>query len=172
MQDLSLDYSLNKEAFGARVDDLIRCTQSEKTVIPLPLTVDSMQAGLAVVCALLSQVNCDGCKAKCCNSLPGDIYLLPSEQEYLSMKSLTPPCPFLRDNRCSIYENRPLTCIRYPYQPGAASKNGTPTIALASECPEAQRIAKSVYMTFWQMKRKFKDVGEEDFAENFFGARR
>jgi len=27
----------------------------------------------------------------------------------------TSPCPFLRDNRCSVYEDRPADCSGYPY---------------------------------------------------------
>jgi Fe-S-cluster containining protein len=27
----------------------------------------------------------------------------------------TTPCPFLKDNRCSVYEDRPADCRRYPY---------------------------------------------------------
>jgi len=174
MQNQQPDYSLDREAYEDQVDRLVSSAQSRKGTIPLPLTFDSMRAGLAIVCALLSQVNCDKCEAKCCKSLPGNVYLLPSEQEYLSMKSLTQPCLFLDGNRCLIFHNRhrPLTCIRYPYQPGATSKDGIPAIALASECPEACRIAKDVYMTFRQMKQKFVDVGEEGYTENFFGIRR
>jgi len=27
----------------------------------------------------------------------------------------TKPCPFLNENRCSVYEDRPATCSAYPY---------------------------------------------------------
>jgi uncharacterized protein len=27
----------------------------------------------------------------------------------------TTPCPFLKDNRCSVYEDRPSDCSKYPY---------------------------------------------------------
>lgn len=27
----------------------------------------------------------------------------------------TTPCPFLKDNRCSVYEDRPADCSKYPY---------------------------------------------------------
>ena len=27
----------------------------------------------------------------------------------------TSPCPFLKDNRCSVYEDRPAECSGYPY---------------------------------------------------------
>jgi len=27
----------------------------------------------------------------------------------------TKPCPFLKDNRCSVYEDRPADCSGYPY---------------------------------------------------------
>lgn len=168
-----VDYSLDEGSFRKKVDELICLAQSENRVIPLPLSVDSMQAGIAVITSIVSQVKCDGCKVNCCRSLPGQIYLLPLEQERLGTDgSLPSPCPFLKNDRCSVYAERPLTCIRYPYQPGAVNKEGLPIIALASECPEACRIARDVYVEYWQIRKKYNTVGEEEFMENFFGVKR
>jgi hypothetical protein len=36
----------------------------------------------------------------------------PSENPW---QTRTTPCPFLRDSRCSVYEDRPADCSRYPY---------------------------------------------------------
>ena len=46
------------------------------------------------------------------------------------------PCPFLKDNRCSVYEHRPDSCRRYPYleKPNFTSRTLS-MIGRLSECP-------------------------------------
>jgi len=48
----------------------------------------------------------------------------------------TTPCPFLKDNRCSVYEERPADCRGYPYlyEPEFASRT-MGMIERASTCP-------------------------------------
>jgi uncharacterized protein len=43
-----------------------------------------------------------------------ETYLEPSEEDKLWRTRVT-PCPFLKDNLCSIYEDRPAECSGYPY---------------------------------------------------------
>jgi Fe-S-cluster containining protein len=42
-------------------------------------------------------------------------YLQPTEGEKNPWETRTKPCPFLKDNRCSVYEDRPADCKGYPY---------------------------------------------------------
>jgi Fe-S-cluster containining protein len=43
-------------------------------------------------------------------------YLEPTEsREDHPWQTRTTPCPFLKDNRCSVYEDRPADCRKYPY---------------------------------------------------------
>src|SRR5258706_11693844 len=43
-------------------------------------------------------------------------YLEPNEPgEDNAWQTRTTPCPFLKDNRCSVYEDRPADCRGYPY---------------------------------------------------------
>lgn len=43
-------------------------------------------------------------------------YLVHSERgEDTPWTTRTTPCPFLRDNLCSVYEDRPAECSGYPY---------------------------------------------------------
>ncbi len=68
-------------------------------------------------------MNCAGCPAPCCR---GVVYLTPREAETLRQKTsslkctqigevtILGPCPFLVDNHCTIYTDRPLACQRYP----------------------------------------------------------
>lgn len=44
-----------------------------------------------------------------------DAYLQPTEDETNPWETRTTPCPFLKDNRCSVYEDRPTNCKGYPY---------------------------------------------------------
>lgn len=43
-------------------------------------------------------------------------YLEPTEPgDQNPWQTRTTPCPFLEDNRCSVYEDRPADCRGYPY---------------------------------------------------------
>lgn len=46
------------------------------------------------------------------------------------------PCPFFKDNRCSVYERRPMDCRAYPYldKPNLTSRTLS-MIGRLSECP-------------------------------------
>ena len=45
-----------------------------------------------------------------------ETYLEPSEEDSGKLwRTRVTPCPFLRDNLCSIYEDRPAECSGYPY---------------------------------------------------------
>ena len=45
-----------------------------------------------------------------------EAYLEPTESgDDNPWQTRTKPCPFLKDNRCSIYEDRPTNCRGYPY---------------------------------------------------------
>lgn len=44
-----------------------------------------------------------------------DTYLEPNGDDDNPWQTRTTPCPFLRDNRCSVYEDRPADCKGYPY---------------------------------------------------------
>ncbi len=44
-----------------------------------------------------------------------DTHLEPNGDEDNLWQTRTTPCPFLKDNRCSVYEDRPADCKGYPY---------------------------------------------------------
>lgn len=50
---------------------------------------------------------------KCCWG-PGTVELSPGQVLHIKTKQ---PCYFLKDNKCSIYKNRPEQCRTYPYWP-------------------------------------------------------
>ncbi len=44
-----------------------------------------------------------------------DTYLEPNGDDDNPWQTHTTPCPFLKGNRCSVYEDRPANCKGYPY---------------------------------------------------------
>lgn len=42
-------------------------------------------------------------------------YLIESKEEMDCYNFNTVPCPFLKDNKCTNYENRPKVCVSYPH---------------------------------------------------------
>lgn len=190
-EDLSflIDWELNQHSFRRQVREMTKQAQERGKVIPLPFVLYPGQPSLDLVSVILSQVNCDGCDAPCCKSNPGGerTQIVPPEYKRLAAKYgdkvlpgdngygiLPMPCPFLdKNNRCSIYPERPLVCVFYPWQPGGSNQNAEPMIALASGCPEARRLARSIYMTVWRMKQTFFSIADADpaFIQSFLKER-
>lgn len=73
-------------------------------------------------------VDCTQC-ANCCRSLQlefkgAELHTIANtlghsleqfEKKYMSEGMLNPPCPMLKGNLCSIYENRPEVCRSFPH---------------------------------------------------------
>lgn len=65
------------------------------------------------------------------------LYLEPNDSDSdFPWKTRALPCPFLADNRCTIYEDRPGDCSGYPYldKPDFVSRTMA-MIARTSTCP-------------------------------------
>lgn len=55
------------------------------------------------------------------------------------------PCPFLKNNRCSVYENRPKLCRRYPYlDESGFVENLNRVLRNLSVCPIAYNTFESL----------------------------
>lgn len=174
-----IDWQLDQEPFRRLVDSIINEAKVTNKVIALPLGIHPGQTALDLMTLLLCQVNCDDCHVPCCRENPGGlpISILPPEYERLAAKydvgelkqsddgtyELPTPCPFLKGNRCSIYSDRPLVCVIYPYQLGGEDGEGNMVLALSSSCPDARRISRLVYMFAWRIRRQFFMLGGEDF---------
>ena len=181
-----INYGLPEAEFRHQIETLIRNARKSKIVIPLPCHITDR--GLELMALVLSQVNCDGCDAPCCRSpkfAEFGIPLLGTEYqalvERIGVDKLTKmgiklagntgyiptPCPFLHKNLCSIYDIRPFTCVQYPIQPSALDEEDSALVGLDPYCPEARRIAKRVYMTYWKLLQKAPEVMAQasDLAE-------
>jgi Fe-S-cluster containining protein len=173
----ALNYELPEVEFRHQIEALIRNARKSKMVIPIPCHISGF--GLELMALVLSQINCDGCDAPCCRSpefAEFGIPLLGTEYqalvERIGMDKLTQidiklvgearylptPCPFLRKNLCLIYDIRPVVCIQYPFQPSAVDEEGSALVGLDPYCPEARRIAKRIYMTYWKLLQKAPEV--------------
>jgi len=186
MDEETLRYDIHWELSYTEFDTFIEgmineCRQRGKTV-SLPIEIDSGWKFIGNLTALLAQVNCDGCDALCCRGKRSSngVTILTPEYELLAEKygriqgekayldwTINLPCPYLVNNRCSIYPDRPLVCIIYPFQPGGMDANGHQVMALDPGCPEGRRIAKATYMYAWLVRNRLASLGPIYFARVF-----
>jgi Fe-S-cluster containining protein len=173
----SINWDLPEVEFRHLVEGLILDARKNSTVIPLPCRINNN--GLELQTLLLSQVNCDGCDARCCRSPDFAEFGVPfMDTEYqalvkrigadklnnMAIKSvgrtryIPTPCPFLHKKQCSIYDIRPFICVIYPLDYSAIDDEGSKMMSLDSFCPEARRIAKRIYMTHWKLLKKEPEV--------------
>ncbi len=70
---------------------------------------------------------------------------LDQEGDYVSKSS---PCPFLgTDNACSVYENRPSDCARFPYTDEDVLFKRIPlTLKNSSFCPAVFFVLENLYL--------------------------
>lgn len=170
-----IDWDLERRDFQNLVRDMIKQCVDEHKVLVLPVEIVKGEGFSEQLSLLLSQVRCGDC-CKCCQSGfdDGMINIVPNEYQYLAQKYggdhfvfsgggifLPYPCPFLKSGRCSIYQDRPLVCTLFPFQPGGTSglNRELNTLALASGCVESRRITRAVFMMQWRLRRQFKRAG-------------
>jgi hypothetical protein len=87
-----------------------------------------------------------------------DSYLQPTDPgDDNPWRTKTTPCPFLKDNRCSVYEDRPNDCRGYPYlyEPDFATR----TMAMLQRtftCPIVYEVMERLKQTIGFPGRKRK----------------
>jgi Fe-S-cluster containining protein len=87
-----------------------------------------------------------------------DAYLEQSEAgDENPWQTRTTPCPFLKDNRCSVYEDRPADCSGYPYlyEPNFACR----TMAMIDRtftCPIVYEVMEELKRSVGFSRRKPK----------------
>jgi Fe-S-cluster containining protein len=168
-----INWNLPEEEFRRRVDELIARCEAEGKVVALDIAIGSGRSFLDALTLLLTQVNCEGCDAPCCQSNPNDLpmQLGPNEAARLrryfkdgrqfdfsgDWPTVSMPCPFFEEGRCMIYDERPMVCVFYPFNPGATDEQGSPVLAMESRCPEARRIVQRAYMMEWKLRQAYKN---------------
>jgi Fe-S-cluster containining protein len=172
----SIDWELGKDDFQASIRDMMKECITGRKVLSLPIELIPGMSFLTQIALLTCQVNCADC-CKCCEVGEGRLIdIIPLEYQYLANKygthnfimdgmdhAIPYPCPFLKSHRCSIYGDRPFVCAMFPFQPGgtAGENMEIKTVAISSQCPEARRITRAVYMNLWRLRRQLaRAVGE------------
>ncbi len=170
-----IDWETTKEEFFLQIEHTIDlCIQNDKSM-PLPIPVIPGDATLGMLALLNTAINCRNCTALCCRQAMEKndlgIGLLPTEAIYFSSCGCkinniqgelhTPyPCLFNSGEMCRIYENRPLSCRFFPFQPGGqmGPKAEYDVYSISVRCPEGKRIAREVYLTCYELKTAMKSV--------------
>jgi uncharacterized protein len=149
------DWQINAKANEKKYKHFLKTADKNKTLKQLPTLHDDA----------FSQINCLQCAACCKNYSPRfkttdikrlskllklkesvfiDTYLkLDEEGDYVTKSS---PCPFLgNDNFCSIYEDRPSDCKRFPYtNEDVLIKRQQLTLKNASFCPAVYIVLENL----------------------------
>jgi len=117
------------------------------------------------------EIDCKLC-GNCCSEIPTSfsetesIYLSKqfglSKEIFLKTKTIpqadefifnTLPCPFLIDKKCTIYENRPLTCQQYPNLKHTTMKNFLiGAFNNYHECPIVFFVIENIFQEYFQGK--------------------
>lgn len=73
------------------------------------------------------------------------------------------PCPFLKDDRCTVYDIRPEYCRSYPhFQKRSLVPQSIRVLKNTSVCPIAYNVYEELKKEIWAMNDDFDDV-EEDY---------
>jgi len=169
----SIDWELPEKEFIDQIRDMILKSVREEAAITLPILLHGAGDLVETLSLINSQIDCNGCDARCCKYNPGNHPTAITLKEYEMIKRkfghhdfnveggfahIPMPCPFLEDSRCTIYSDRPFMCYMFPFQPGGSVEGiGTkevPAVSLSAACPEARRIAERVYMQFREARSR------------------
>lgn len=169
-----INWNLPIREFKKSIGEMVRAYQDGGKVIPLPIELKSGPEGMSILTALLAKIDCGNC-SECCKSkehLPdGEIFVDPLEFDDLQKKypelmarvpSVQSPCPLLLSKgRCGVYNDRPFTCWLYPFQFGGFLSDGfdTKLASLSAACPEARKLAKSLYLNRYQLRNSLIRLG-------------
>jgi Fe-S-cluster containining protein len=173
-----LDWNDPEDIFHSSVKGLIKTAQDNNTIIPIPVKMYKGEgvnlAYIEIVSLMLAQIDCSHCDALCCKKScsvdNGPIGMLSYEAKNIKDKYgiaisksseireldyyyINYPCEFLKDCKCTIYNDRPLNCITFPVQNAGEDGDGNKLFSLSSMCPEARKLAEKVYMTHWLTRK-------------------
>lgn len=70
------------------------------------------------------------------------------------MKKLEGDCVFLKENKCTLYEHRPLICRFYPFELKFDADKDTHVFTATSECPmigQGKQMAKKDFQALYDL---------------------
>lgn len=173
----TIDWDKPRDEFEHDIDVLLQLSVEHHKVIVLPLlegSSGSMTHRIGLLALIAGAIDCSGCDARCCRQNPdGQPTNLAGGKEISRITRLMPggahpinyrhidgqitaelpfPCCFLKDERCSIYHDRPFVCRLFPFQSNEISQ-----LALSSDCPPAPALARRVYIEAYDIRRDLKE---------------
>jgi Fe-S-cluster containining protein len=165
-----LNWNLPEAEFRRQIIDMIEKYRRAGKVIPLPWETEKGLAFASQLAVLLANLDCAMCNSFCCReAVAGEAYieLTPWEcadlvkkghGQFIKNGCLPMPCPFLKTGGCSIYADRPLVCVLYPWQTGRENGKGESTLAVSSSCPEGRRVALKIFMWAWVVLHRMQQI--------------
>jgi Fe-S-cluster containining protein len=128
--------------------------------------------------------SCEGCPARCCDGKQGSIFseLLLEEFEKVSknfpilftfgdlgflkanvlLSNGKDFCPYIKDHRCIIYEERPNVCRNYPLSPTIENK-----IFIDDSCPAINQEFGKVIVQNNKVTKEFDNHSLHNYQERF-----
>jgi Fe-S-cluster containining protein len=179
MHRFEINFNLAEKDFRLQIEEMIKNARMNETVLSLP---SSKADPLEYTALFLSQINCTNCESLCCKSKSYAKYGIPfANSEYQSLenrvgkerleklgiktigktKFAKVPCPFLHKKQCTIYDIRPHVCMQYPIDVNSVDSNGIRMFSVDPFCPEARRIVKQVWMIYWKLFNKLKEMSTQ-----------
>jgi Fe-S-cluster containining protein len=169
---MMVDWGLPPDEFEAHVGQIIHRFMEAHKTISLPIELNGHN-GHDLLISLLAKLDCSGCDAQCCKNPDGFGKLAIDPREYAHLQKKYPqicakvhwvneneiasPCPFLKDNRCQAYYDRPFMCWCYPFQIGWVGSSvdhaEAEAAGVSSACPAGRKLAKGIYLARYQLRR-------------------
>ena len=173
-----LDWEVGEEEFRHQVLNLVKATEDNGKSIPLPIKLQTGEPFMGQLAMMLAAVDCKDCGSICCRRSmdPEDlgIGIIGTERAFFEARGcqminrkeigwhMPYPCNFVsykKGSGCTIYNDRPFSCILFPFQPGGAmGEHGEiAVVSINALCPEGKRLAEFIYMTVYRIKSKVND---------------
>ncbi len=168
---LALSWDIDKNLFRKQIEDLITLALKNDKSIPIPVPFLPGEFAFGQLAFLNLIIDCNKCPSICCKmdfseGHTDSIELTDEDRKrfdkygikYSSsggLGTLPLPCPYLKSNRCSIYEIRPTVCMIFPFQPGGYIDN-IPGFSLCSGCPQMRHLALKIYLKAYELKNRLQ----------------
>jgi len=158
-----INWDVSRRDFAENVKKLFEDIRKRHAAFPLPVA-----ASTGVAASLLAGIDCKGCDGICCVGGSQFVSLFPSEALRLGVERapdiqgqvpMPLPCRFFKNNKCSVYSERPARCRLFPVQiagTGQGPRGQETIVGLDSMCPESLRLGLRLYMAAYDLRRGLK----------------
>jgi uncharacterized protein len=128
--------------------------------------------------------SCEGCPARCCDGREGSVFSELLLEEFESVSKNFPIlftfgdlgflkanillsngkdfCPYIKDHRCTIYEERPYVCRNYPMSATIENK-----IYIDDSCPAINQEFGQEIVSYAKVVKEFDNGSLHNYQERF-----